>query len=269
MIQQSIQNCNHCGGLGKMIPPGSHCVKCNGKKGISVKRHVDCYIRPGSTQGSNIKFKNESDWSPDCGDVGDLIVFINCKNEEGIFHREADNLIMKKSITLLEALTNIEFYFKHLDDRVIKITHEDIIKPSQKMIIKSEGMPNLQDNLQKGDLIVYFDVVFPLFLDKERAKYLVKILPQPKKQIWDIQLEKTPEADLTHHTLKLCKDDQKFNKKNTQSGNYESANNIDDIDNIDDEENDGNDNGGNNVFSQFKGGIPGMSNMGPVECATQ
>ena len=47
---------------------------------------------------------------------------------------------MKKSITLLEALTNTVFYFKHLDDRVIKITHNEIIKPNQKMLIKNEGM---------------------------------------------------------------------------------------------------------------------------------
>jgi len=258
MIQQSIQNCGNCAGTGKVIPPGSNCSKCNGKKAISVKRHVDCYIRPGTVQGSNITFKNESDWVSDFGDVGDLVVFVNCKNEEGIFRREADNLIMKKSITLLESLTKTEFYFKHLDDRVIKIIHEEIIKPNQKMQIKGEGMPNLQDNLQKGDLIVYFDVIFPSNLDKERAKYLVKILPLPKKQIWDIQLEKTPAEDITNYTLELCKDDVSFNQKQNRQ-NYKNNQSEE----FDEEPED--------VFAHFnKGGMPGMSNMGgPVECATQ
>jgi len=261
MIQQSIQNCGNCSGTGKVIPPGCHCSKCNGKKAISVKRHVDCYIRPGTVQGSHITFKNESDWMPDFSDSGDLVVFVNCKNEEGIFRREADNLIMKKSITLLESLTKTEFYFKHLDERVIKINHEDIIKPNQKMQIKGEGMPNLQDNLQKGDLIVYFDIIFPSNLEKERAKYLVKILPQPKKQIWDIQLEKTPEEELTHHILELCKDDASFNQKQNRQ-NYKN-NQSEEFDEAPED-----------VFSHFnKGGIPGMpgmSNMGgPVECATQ
>lgn len=255
MIQQSIQTCGNCVGTGKLIPPGSHCSKCSGKKSMSVKRRVDCYIRPGTVQGSNITFKNESDWVSDFGDVGDLVVFINCKNEEGIFRREADNLIMKKSITLLESLTKTEFYFKHLDDRVIKIIHEDIIKPNQKMQINGEGMPNLQDNLQKGDLIVYFDVIFPSNIEKERAKYLVKILPQPKKQIWDIQLEKTPTEDITNYTLELCKNDTSFNQKqNNQTEQF------------DEEPED--------IFAHFnKSGsasMPGMSNVGgPVECATQ
>ena len=169
---------------------------------------------------------------------------------------------MKKSITLLESLTKTEFYFKHLDDRVIKISYEEIIKPNQKMQIKSEGMPNLQDNFQKGDLVIYFDVIFPLTLEKERAKYLVKILPQPKKQIWDIQLEKTPEEELTNYTLEECKDGTSFNQK--QNNQKQRQNNQNEE--YDDEPED--------VFAQFnKGGIPGMQGMpnmgGPVECATQ
>jgi DnaJ family protein A protein 2 len=261
MIQQSIQNCGNCNGQGKVIPQGAQCTKCNGNKGVSIKRHVDCYVRPGTTAGSHITFKNEADWHPECGDVGDLVVYINCKNEEGIFRREADNLIMKKSITLLEALTKTEFMFKHLDNRVIKISHEAIIKPNQKMIIKGEGMPNLQDNLQKGELIIYFDVVFPSTLEKERAKYLVKILPAPKKQIWDTQLEQTPESDITNHTLEYCKDDAEYNNyqnrhHNTTSSHSRYQANV----NISDEEDD--------VFTQFaKGTMPGMQN--PVECTTQ
>jgi DnaJ-class molecular chaperone len=257
MIQQSIQNCTSCAGIGKVIPSGSNCTKCNGQKCMSMKRHVDCYIRPGTTQGSNITFKNESDWVSDFGDVGDLIVFINCKSEEGIFHREADNLIMKKSITLLEALTNTTFYIKHLDDRVIKITYEDIIKPGQKMIIKSEGIPNLQDNLHKGNLIIHFEIIFPTSatLEKERAKYLFKILPHPHKQIWDMQLEKTPESELTTYTLEHFSDEYKNGNGNGNgNGNSKIHPDIDELD--------------EDVFSQFnnaKGGIP----MNPVECATQ
>ena len=45
-------------------------------------------MRPGTTQGTAINFKNESDWNADFTDIGDLIVFVNCKNEDAIFtHR--------------------------------------------------------------------------------------------------------------------------------------------------------------------------------------
>jgi DnaJ-class molecular chaperone len=257
MIQQSMQICSKCNGNGKMISQGMQCTKCNGTKGISIKRNLDCYIRPGTTAGSHITFKNEADWHSDFDDVGDLIVYINSKHEEGLFHREADNLIMKKSITLLEALTKTEFMFKHLDERVIKVSHEGIIKPNQKMLIKGEGIPNINNNLEKGDLIIYFDVLFPNTLDKERAKYLVKILPIPKKQIWDVQLEKTPENDITNHILQNCKNDMEYN---TNDYNKKTSNNNQTHSNISDEEND--------VFTQFtKGTMPNMTT--PVECATQ
>ena len=201
MIQQIVQPCGACASKGKMINPGCECGACHGKKSIGIKRHLDCYVRPGSQPGTVITFKNESDWHSDFADVGDLVVFVNSKNEDAGFHREGDNLIMKRSISLLEALTGLVLYFKHLDDRVIKVAHENIIHPNQKMVIKGEGMPNLQDNLVKGDLIIVFDVIFPQSLEKDRAKYLVKILPTYKKQIWDTQLEATPENELTLHNM--------------------------------------------------------------------
>lgn len=255
MIQQSIQPCNACNTTGKSIPAGCECSQCKGKKIVGIKRHLDCYVRPGSIPGTRISFKNEADWHADFGDVGDLVVHINCKNDEGVFRREADNLIMKKSISLLEALTEITFYFKHLDNRVIKVQHNEIIKPNQQMRIVGEGMPNLNDNLKKGDLIIYFDVIFPNSLEKDRAKYLVKILPSPKKQIWDTQLELTPEKDITIHKLEPVantKAEEDYNNKQKQPDFHQDFN-----DNTDDE----------NVFAKF-----GMGNVppgNPIECATQ
>ena len=260
MIQQIVQACGQCGGKGKSVDSGKECVKCKGTKSHTQKRHVDCYVRPGSQSGNSITFKNEADWSPDFTDVGDLVVFLDCKNEEGAFRREGNNLIMKKSITLLEALTKTEFYFKHLDERVIKIIHEEVIKPNQKMMVKGEGM---QCQTNNGDLIIYFDIVFPTSLDKDRSKYLVKILPLPKKQIWDLQMELTPKEELTELGMSSMDDDNDDALGNESSKNKNKK---------------GNNSGfGNDVFDEgegedqeqggFRGG--GFGGGRPVECATQ
>lgn len=261
MIQQSIQHCAHCKGIGKMIEHGKNCIKCSGNKTMTIKKHLDCYVRPGSAPGTSISFKNESDWVPDCSDVGDLVVFVNCKNEEDIFRREGNNLIMKKSISLLEALTSTIFYFKHLDDRVIRIKHNEIIKPNQKMIVKGEGIPNINGG-DNGDLLIYFDIIFPDTLDQDRSKYLVKILPIPKKQIWDLQLESVPDNNITDKLMYNYNDEQTKTKNNTNKTEtiFSDINNIindDDIFNDDDNSNNGS----------------RMPNMGggrqQVECATQ
>ena len=259
MIQQTVQACGACAGKGKGVEQGKECVKCKGGRTSSIKRHVDCYVRPGTQAGASVTFKNESDWAPDCNDIGDLVVFINSKNEEGAFRREGNNLIMKKSITLLEALTKTEFYFKHMDDRVIKITHEDVIKPGQKMIVKGEGMV---DQTHNGDLIIYFDIVFPPTLDKERSKYLVKILPLPRKQIWDLQFESMPKEDITELGMSYMDNDELNNGKERKEregggrgGNGENGD-------VFDEEEEGQREGGG-------GGFPGFGGGRPVECATQ
>ena len=181
MIQQSVQPCYQCQGNCKVIDKGNECKQCLGKKCIQQKRHVDCYVRKGSHVGSKISFKNESDWNPEFGEIGDLVVHINSKNEELCMRREGDNLIMKKSITLLESLTKTILIFKHLDNRIIKVEYEGIIEPNKKMKIEGEGMPKFNEPMFKGDLVIIFDVIFPQSLDKDRSRYLVKILPSPKK----------------------------------------------------------------------------------------
>ena len=273
MIQQSIQHCGHCKGLGKMIEQGKNCTKCNGTKSMSIKKHLDCYVRPGSAPGTSITFKNEADWVPDCSDVGDMIVFVNCKNEESCFRREGNNLIMKTSISLLEALTNTIIYFKHLDDRVIRIKHNEIIKPNQKMIVHDEGMPNINGG-DNGDLIIYFDIVFPDTLEQDRSKYLIKILPIPKKQIWDLQLESTPDHNITDHKMQKYTDTQNNDKNKSKNNSHQrhNINDINDINNINDEDifNDDNDDDNDNNNNANGNRIPNMGNgRQQVECATQ
>ena len=254
MIQQSIQHCGTCKGVGKMIEQGKNCGKCNGNKTMSIKKHLDCYVRPGSAPGTSITFKNESDWVPDCSDIGDMIVFINCKNEESYFRREGNNLIMKKTISLLEALTNTTFYFKHLDNRVIRIKHNEIIKPNQKMIVKDEGMPNLNSSsTNNGDLIIYFDITFPDTLEHDRSKYLVKILPIPKKQIWDLQIESTPDIDITDKIMSEYLDTKNQSNQSKQSNQTQFINDEDLFNEEEDNSNMSNMNGGRQQ----------------VECATQ
>jgi len=270
MIQQSIQICSACKGLCKMVEQGKQCGKCNGTKIINIKKHLDCYVRPGSIPGTSITFKNESDWIPDCSDIGDLIVFVNCKNEEGLFRREGNNLIMKKQISLLEALTTTILYFKHLDNRVIRITHNEIIKPNQKMIVKDEGMPNL-NGTNNGDLLIYFEILFPDTLEQDRSKYLVKILPIPKKQIWDLQIESTPETDITNKKMTYCiEDDTKPKKTNTSQQNNMKFTNISEINDEDIFNDNDNDNNNDNDNDSDSGNtMPQMGGPQQVQCATQ
>ena len=49
------------------------------------------------------------------------------------------------------------------------------------MVIKNEGMP-IHKTEKRGDLVIYFNIIFPNELSDERKKYLSKLLPHKKPQ---------------------------------------------------------------------------------------
>ena len=117
------------------------------------------------------------------------------------------------------------------------------------MLVKEEGMPSLTD-VNNGDLIINFDIVFPDSLEEERSKYLVKILPIPKKQVSDLQLESTPETNIINKKM------INFNEKQSSSQKFKAQQ----MNEINDDElfNDEDDNH-----------MPTMGGKQQVECATQ
>jgi len=54
---------------------------------------------------------------------GDLIIEVAVKKHD-TFRRKGADLYMTKTITLLEALTGVDFTIKHLDGRTVRIKSE-------------------------------------------------------------------------------------------------------------------------------------------------
>ena len=100
------------------------------------------------------------------------------------------------------------------------------------------------------DLHIIFDIAFPTEIDKERSKYLCKILPLPRKQIWDTILDNTPTEDITHHKLEYYNTDN-IKQNNTSRNQHQKTE--DDLEYVD-----------------INTGEPRRVNVNnPVECATQ
>ncbi len=92
------------------------------------------------------------------------------------------------------------------------------------MIIRGEGMPSKNESVGQGDLIINFDIMFPINLEADRAKYLVKILPQPKKQIWDLQYEKLPDSEIINVKMEKLNNDNNNNNTTNNTTNSEPFN---------------------------------------------
>ena len=94
---------------------------------------------------------------------GDVVFVLEVERHDA-FERSGNDLLAKVEITLSEALLGFSrIVIKHLDGRGLKVSSppNKIIKTSDTIILRGEGMPHLRRPNEKGDLYIIFNVQFP------------------------------------------------------------------------------------------------------------
>ena len=78
-------------------------------------------------------------------------------------------MLIEKEITLLQALTGVDFVLTHLDGKKIRIKNKpgEVIKPDEIKTVEGHGMPYHKQTFKSGNLFVVFKVVFPDSLKPE------------------------------------------------------------------------------------------------------
>jgi DnaJ family protein A protein 2 len=86
-----------------------------------------------------------------------------------IFKRKGADLLLEKEVTLLEALTGIDFVLTHLDGRKIRIKNKpgEVIKPDDIKTVEGHGMPYHKSPYKFGNLFIVFKLTFPDHLTPE------------------------------------------------------------------------------------------------------
>merc|ERR1712224_597189 len=138
MIQQMQSVCPECGGEG---------YNCEMKKERKV---LEVGIDKGMKHGTKIKFANEANHKPGM-QPGDVVFVLNQKAHKK-FKRKGMHLIMRKEITLQEALCGCKFVINHLDGRDVICSTKagDVIEPDSFKVIEGEGMPMHGNPFVKG-----------------------------------------------------------------------------------------------------------------------
>jgi DnaJ family protein A protein 2 len=178
MIQQMQVPCNKCNATGNSFNSIDKCVKCVGSRVIKEKKGMELIIEKGMQNNQQIIFPGCSNEFP--GTIsGDLVfVLIEMKHEE--FTHEGNDLIMKQSIELVDALCGFSFYVKHLDAKIFTVSTRpgEIISPNSLKCVQGKGMPIINSN-QFGDLKIVFDINFPkeCYFKEEDINKLKEILP--------------------------------------------------------------------------------------------
>jgi DnaJ family protein A protein 2 len=164
---EQVTTCNDCDGrgvkvqiirMGPMIQQSqSACGRCNGEgKRYKIKKEreiLDVFIEKGAVNGQKIVFANKADESPNM-EPGDVI-FVVQEEPHATFTRKGEDLYIKKSISLLEALTGFQMVVTHLDGRklIVKNKPGEIIKPVLEgrglKAVRGEGKPTLKNPFVK------------------------------------------------------------------------------------------------------------------------
>lgn len=189
MVQQIQRTCSDCNGEGEVIDPKNRCKKCLGKKVCDETKILEVQVDKGMKDSQKITFHNEGDQQPGI-ESGDVIIVLQ-QVEHPRFKRKGNDLYLKLTIGLTEALCGFKIPIQHLDNRELLVTSTPgkVIEPDSTRVLLNEGMPHYRSPFDKGHLFVTFDIIFPQnnYLEMEKLKLLESILP-PRTKVADIDL---------------------------------------------------------------------------------
>jgi DnaJ-class molecular chaperone len=115
---------------------------------------VQITFPPGTASGSSIIHQSN----------GTLVRFVAQELPHDRFTREADDLIRKVQINLTEVLVGTDITVTCIDSTTYQFNsmEQGIVYPGYRKRIKGKGMPTQSNPMKFGDLIVEFDVKFPV-----------------------------------------------------------------------------------------------------------
>jgi len=197
MYTQRTGPCDDCEGRGEIISEASKCKKCKGQKVKKDVKVFDISVDKGAPHGEKYVIHGEGDQIPDA-ESGDVEVTIAIKPHKK-FKRKGADLLMQKEITLIQALTGVDFTFEHLDGRKIRVKSDEgeVIKPNSLMTLRDLGMPFHKTSYQTGNLFIMFKVTFPDTMKPEVFGELTKALGEAEVNK-DTKTEETVKLESYH-----------------------------------------------------------------------
>lgn len=199
-VQQVQQHCPDCNGEGKLTDDKFKCTTCKGARHVQETKVVSVYIEKGMKEGSKVNLYGEGDEKPGilAGDIQFIVQLVSHKS----YQRDGNNLIMKKKITLSDALTGAAFKIETLDKRslFVKTKKGLVIKPGQVMAIAKEGLPVWKQPFEKGTLYIQFEIEFPKKIPESAQEKLEKILPPKEKVVKSKDMEEVSLTDAVFET---------------------------------------------------------------------
>lgn len=117
--------------------------------------------------------------------------------------------MMTKEITLLQAMTGVDFTIKHLDGSTIRIKNNpgEVIKPDEIKTIPDKGLPFFKQTYKMGNLYIVFKVTFPASIPAKQLSNVAQAL----------SMQKVADVDMSEATQTVLLEHYDESKRNTQA----------------------------------------------------
>lgn len=133
-------------------------------------------VKPGWKSGTKITFNQEGDQSPNALPAD--VIFIIKDKPHPHFKRDGSDIRYTAKISLKDALSGqSSVRVPTLDGEPVVLGLREIVKPTTAKRLTGRGLPLPKEPHKRGDLIVQFDIQFPLSLPDTTRQILVDLLP--------------------------------------------------------------------------------------------
>ncbi len=167
------QACRGCGGRGVVIP--DPCTTCRGVGRVETRESVTIDIPAGVDTRVRLTVPNHGHEGAPGASRGNLELIIRVR-EHKVFERDGHNLICQFPISFARAALGGPVEIATLTGQKVVAeiprgaqTHTTVLR------LGGHGMPNLDDQRRKGDLLVQLVVETPTALSPEQEQLLLKL----------------------------------------------------------------------------------------------
>ena len=151
-----------------------NCEECEGKKYSSQIKEVQLIIKPGTYTGCKVTFKGEGEEYLEI-EPGDIIFDIFVKENKN-FLRKGSDLYIHKCLTISEFLGMDNILINLFGKTKFYVNkNKIIINPGEVKTVIGKGFAFFDNNNQRGNLHIKFNVLFPLNLKVEQKKIIKNV----------------------------------------------------------------------------------------------
>lgn len=137
---------------------------------------IEIKIPPGVKQGMTLRLSGVGDDSISGVPRGDINLTINILPHSR-FQRENDDLITEYSINCFEAILGKQIEIESIDRKLLSVNIPPGMQHGKLISLQGYGMPNVNNRLMKGRMLISINIVIPTTLTDEQ-KNLVRQLVQ-------------------------------------------------------------------------------------------